>query len=194
MFDRAEFVKGVAQWEQLPHDGTPEVAFIGRSNVGKSSLFNALVGRKNLARTSKKPGKTTEFNFYRVDGKYHFVDLPGFGYAKVARKERERWALLIERYLNERAPLRAVVHLIDSRHPPMETDEDVIDFMRTLDVPYVLVLTKADKLSGNGRFQSKNRVEKLLDGVGLKLPIVLTSAKTGRGIKELQSWLADLLN
>lgn len=193
MFDTAEFVKGCAKWEQLPPEENPEIAFMGRSNVGKSSLLNALLGRKKLAYTSKKPGKTREFNYYLVDRRFYFVDLPGFGYAKVSKKERERWAALIERYLTERMSLRAVVHLIDSRHPPMEADEDVIDFMREEDVPHLLALTKADKLSSNKRVQSKRRVETLLESVGLELPVVLTSAKTNRGIGELRNWIATFL-
>ena len=193
MFESAEFVKGCVDWDGLPTDGKPEVAFMGRSNVGKSSLLNALLGRKNLAYTSKKPGKTREFNYYVVDRRFYVVDLPGFGYAKVSKQERERWAALIERYLSERVPLRAVVHLIDSRHPPMETDEDVIDFMREGDVPHLIALTKADKLSGNKRVQSKQRLERILKDVGLELPIVLTSAKTNRGMGELRNWIATFL-
>ena len=193
MFDTAEFVKGCVKWTQLPTDDRAEIAFIGRSNVGKSSLLNALLNRKNLARTSKKPGKTREFNYYRIDRQFYFVDLPGFGYAKVSKTERARWRALIERYLGERHALRAVVHLIDSRHPPMEADEDVIDFMRGGDVPHLIALTKADKLSGNERPQSVRRVESVLDSVGLELPTVLTSATTNRGIPELRNWIATFL-
>lgn len=189
----AQFVKGVADWEGLPRDGRPEAAFIGRSNVGKSSLINALVRRKNLARTSKTPGKTREFNYYLVDRRFYFVDLPGFGFAKVAKKERERWARLIERYLNERLPLRAVVHLIDSRHPPMEQDEDVMAFMRGGDVPYLIALTKTDKLSNNQRQQSVARTKKVLAGMGLEVPIVPTSAQTGRGVSKLWQWITSLV-
>lgn len=189
----AQFVKGVADWKGLPRDGRPEVAFIGRSNVGKSSLVNALVRRKNLARTSKAPGKTREFNYYLVDGRFYFVDLPGFGFAKVARKERERWARLIERYLNERMLLRAVVHLIDSRHPPMEQDEDVMAFMRGGNVPYVIALTKVDKLSNNQRQQSVARTQRVLAGMGLEVPVVPTSAQTGRGVQDLWTWIAALV-
>ena len=193
MFDTAEFVKGCVEWEQLPRDGSPEIAFVGRSNVGKSSLLNAILKRKKLAYTSKKPGKTQEFNYYRIDRRYYFVDLPGFGYAKVSKKQRERWARLIERYLNERMPLRAVVHLIDSRHPPMDADVDLMDFMRGADVPYLIALTKADKLSGNKRTQSVQRVTKMLAEVGREHPVVLTSAKTKRGLGELRSWIATCL-
>ena len=193
MFDTAEFVKGCVAWEDLPKDGTPEVAFIGRSNVGKSSLLNALLKRKKLAYTSKKPGKTREFNYYHIDRRYYFVDLPGYGYAKVSKKERERWARLIERYLQDRWPLRAVVHLIDSRHPPMDADVDLMDFMRGATVPYLIALTKADKLSGNQRTQSVKRVKDMLAEVGREHPIVLTSSKTKRGLGELRQWIATCL-
>ena len=189
----AEFVKGAVDWKGLPRDGRPEVAFIGRSNVGKSSLLNALVRRKNLARTSKKPGKTREFNYYLVNRRFYFVDLPGFGFAKVSKQERERWADLIERYLNERLPLRAVVHLIDSRHPPMEQDEDVMAFMRGGDVPYVIALTKVDKLSNNQRQQSIARTKKVLADMGLEVPILATSSQTGRGVAELWQWITSLV-
>lgn len=189
----AQFVKGVASWKGLPRDGRAEVAFIGRSNVGKSSLINALLRRKNLARTSKKPGKTREFNYYLIDRHFYFVDLPGFGFAKVARKERERWAQLIERYLNERLTLQAVVHLIDSRHPPMEQDEDVMAFMHGGDVPYVIALTKTDKLSNNQRQQSVARTKRVLAEMGLEVPVVPTSAETERGVQELWQWITTLV-
>lgn len=193
MFDRAEFIKGVVAWDQLPRDGRPEIAFVGRSNVGKSTILNAIIGRKKLAYVSKRPGKTTEFNYFLLDGKYYFVDAPGYGYARVSKAMREKWANLIEQYLVERSTLRAVVHLIDSRHPPMEQDEDLIDFMRGSDVPYLIALTKADKLSGNQRYKAVQRVEKQLEEVGRSVPIILTSSKSGRGIKELGGWLRDLI-
>lgn len=193
MFDSATFIKGVVAWDQLPRDGRPEVAFVGRSNVGKSSLLNALLKTKKLAYTSKKPGKTTEFNFFLIDERFYFVDLPGYGYARVSKKQREKWAAMIERYLNDRIPLRAVVHLVDSRHPPMEQDEDLMDFMRGSDVPYVIALTKADKLSGNERTNTVHRIKKQLADVGREIPIILTSAEKGRGLGDLRSWLHDFL-
>lgn len=193
MFDRVEFIKGAVEWDQLPRDGRPEIAFVGRSNVGKSSLLNALLGRKKMAYVSKKPGKTTEFNFFQIDGKYYFVDLPGYGYARVSKSVREKWAALIEQYLAERPTLRAVIHLVDSRHPPMAQDEDLMDFMRGSDVPYVIALTKADKLSGNQRAQTVQRLKKKLADVGRSVPIVLTSSKKGRGIKELRGWIRDFI-
>jgi GTP-binding protein len=170
----------------------PEVAFVGRSNVGKSSLLNMLAGRTKLARTSGTPGKTQEFNYYRVNGRLYFVDLPGYGYAKIARAQRNRWSRFIGRYLTERAPLRVVFHLIDSRHPPMERDEDVMAMMRGSAVPYVLVLTKADKLSGNARAQRLAAVEQVLAQAAMEVPVIFTSAKKKQGRKDLLQWIEDL--
>ena len=185
------FVKSAARWQDLPDDGRPEVAFIGRSNVGKSSLLNMVVGRRALARTSNTPGKTRLFNYYQVNDLY-IVDLPGYGYAKVARTERARWAALIGRYLTERVPLRGVFHLVDSRHPPTRLDHDIIDLMRRSPVPYVIALTKTDKLSGNQRVKSLRTVETTLQEVGLEVPIILTSAEDGRGREELLQWIETL--
>ena len=187
-----QFIKGATRWEHLPTDGLPEVAFVGRSNVGKSSLLNMLAGRTKLARTSGTPGKTQEFNYYRVNGRLYFVDLPGYGYAKIARTQRERWGRFIGRYLTERVPLSAVFHLIDSRHPPTELDQDVMAVMRGGDVPYILVLTKTDKLSGNGRARSQAALEQVLKRNAMEAPIILTSAKKKLGREALLAWVEDL--
>lgn len=187
-----EFVKGAARWEHLPEDGLPEVAFVGRSNVGKSSLLNMLVGRKSLARTSRTPGKTQEFNYYLVNGDLYFVDLPGYGYAKISKQQRERWGLFIGRYLTERPTLRAVFHLIDSRHPPTALDRDVIALLRGSPVPYIILLTKTDKLSGNQRVQNRREVEKVLEQAAMEVPLVLTSAQDRRGREEVLTWIDHL--
>lgn len=188
-----QFVKGASRWQHLPEEGIPEVAFVGRSNVGKSSLLNMLVGRSGLARTSGTPGKTQEFNFYLVNNALYFVDLPGYGYAKISKKKREKWGHFIGQYLTEREPLRVVFHLIDSRHPPTALDMDVMAVMRGSPVPYVIVLTKTDKLSGNQRAKSKAEVEKVLDKAAMEVPFILTSAKDKRGRKELLQWIDDLV-
>ena len=187
-----QFVKGATHWEHLPKDGLPEVAFVGRSNVGKSSLLNMLTGRTKLARISGTPGKTQEFNYYLVNKRLYFVDLPGYGYAKVARTQRERWGRFIGQYLTEREPLRVVFHLIDSRHPPTELDQDVMALMRGGPVPYIIVLTKTDKLSGNGRVKSRATVEKMLAKIALEVPIILSSASKKRGRIDLLKWIGDL--
>ena len=188
----AQFVMGATSWAGLPADGRPEVAFVGRSNVGKSSLLNMLLGRRALARTSRQPGKTQQFNFYLVDDRLYFVDLPGYGYAKVSRTQREKWGLLIGRYVTERPPLRLVVHLVDSRHPPTGLDRDVIDVMRASPVPYLIALTKTDKLSGNGRAKSAAEVRRLLKSVDLEVPVLLTSAEDGRGREDLWAWIEQV--
>jgi len=191
MLDTATFVKGVVQWEQLPTDGWPEVSIVGRSNVGKSSLLNALLGRKNLAYTSKTPGKTQQFNYFRVGDHFYLVDLPGYGYAKAPKSARMEWAQLQERYLAERQPLRGVVQLIDSRHPPMDSDVSLIERLREVGVPHLIALTKADKLSGNGRAQAERQVDDCLDNLEIERPFLLTSAKTNRGVGALRQWIVE---
>ncbi len=188
------FVKSAPNWESLPGDGRTEIAFVGRSNVGKSSLLNYLVGRRAIAHTSQKPGKTTSLNYYLVnageqgEGGFYLVDLPGFGYAKVSQKERQRWQQLIGRYVTEREQLSVIFHLMDSRHPPTKMDEELLALLVGGTVPYVIALTKADKLSRN---QQHNRLRELgtyLEERGLDLPVVMTSAEKKSGADELWRW------
>jgi GTP-binding protein len=193
MVHDVQFVTGATTWERLPAGVLPEVAFIGRSNVGKSSLINMVLGRRAVARTSRTPGKTQQFNYYLVDGMLHFVDLPGYGYARVARTQREKWGRFIGRYLKEREQLRVAFHLVDSRHPPTELDRDVMVTMRGSPVPYVIALTKTDKLSGNARARGVAAVKKALDDIGLEVPIVVTSAQDGRGRDEIWNWIASFV-
>jgi GTP-binding protein len=188
----AQFVKGVTGWSGLPGDGRPEVAFIGRSNVGKSSLLNLLTGRRALARTSGTPGKTQQFNYYLINNRLYFVDLPGFGYARVARTERDRWGKFIGRYLTEREPLRLVFHLVDSRHPPTSLDRDIMEVMRGSNIPYVIALTKTDKLSGNERAKSAKQVEEVLSEYAMEVPVIQTSVKTRRGRDEMLNWIQSV--
>lgn len=188
----AEFVKGAVSWSDLPADGRPEVAFLGRSNVGKSSLLNAVVGRRALARTSGQPGKTRELNYYLINGTLYFVDLPGYGYARVSKAEREKWGRLIGRYVTERETLQLLIHLIDSRHSPTELDRDIIGLAKGTGVSSVIALTKCDKLSGNQRTNTERRMHDVLAGFGLEVPVILTSATTRRGLDELLGWIGIL--
>ena len=185
----ASFVLGVASLKGLPESTLPEAAFVGRSNVGKSSLINMLLGRKQLARTSGQPGKTQQLNYYLINDAFHLVDLPGYGYARVSRTQRDAWVQLIGQYLERRDRLRAVVHLVDSRHEPTALDLMVMDFMRGRPLPYLLVLTKSDKLSGNGRARALRNVQKPLVERAMEIPVILTSAETGRGREEVWEWL-----
>ena len=143
----AEFVKGAVAPEQFPRDGFPQVAFAGRSNVGKSSLINSLVNRKNLARTSRTPGRTQEINFFLINGNFFFVDLPGFGYAKVPLRVKKTWDAMITRCLVENPALKMVVFILDARRIPSEGDKAFIKWLEAHRISYVLVVTKSDKLS-----------------------------------------------
>ncbi|HLC18676.1 MAG TPA: ribosome biogenesis GTP-binding protein YihA/YsxC, partial [Thermodesulfobacteriota bacterium] len=145
----AEFAACAVRRSQYPGDGLPEVVLIGRSNVGKSSLINVLVKRKGLAKTSSEPGKTRTVNFYRVNGEFYLVDLPGFGYARVPRSEKISWEKMVGEYVAGRAALRGALVILDPRRDPGETEELVFDWLERLKIPVVMVLTKADKLSRN---------------------------------------------
>ncbi|WEV60085.1 ribosome biogenesis GTP-binding protein YihA/YsxC [Streptococcaceae bacterium ESL0729] len=142
----AEIVISAASSKQYPETDMPEIALAGRSNVGKSSFINTLLNRKNLARTSGKPGKTQLLNFYNIDDTIHFVDVPGYGYAKVSKSERAKWGKMIEEYLTTRDNLRAVVSLVDLRHEPSVDDVQMYEFLKYYGIPVILVATKADKI------------------------------------------------
>jgi len=179
---------------QFPRDGRPQICFAGRSNVGKSSLLNTLVGRRNLARTSKTPGRTREIHFYLVSDRCYFVDLPGYGYARVAHATRRRWGRLIEDYLADNDALRLMVVILDIRHDPSEDDLDLIAWLKSREIPHVVALTKSDKVSGNVAACRRRRI---LEGIGEREPsgeqlssaaehrVIRFSAKTGEGCDEL---------
>ena len=183
--DEISFVKSAETLNQMPSEAFPEVAFIGRSNVGKSSLLNMLCQRKSLARTSSTPGKTQTFNFYKVNHEIYFVDVPGYGYAKISKKARAHWRRTIAAYLTQRDSLCAVLHLVDSRHPPTELDEEVMRLLHSTPAQCFLVLTKADKLSGNSIIKSMNTTRKILATCGTELPIIITSARERKGRQDL---------
>ena len=142
----AKFLATAVKPEQYPDTFIPEIAFVGRSNVGKSSLINCLTNSTKLARTSSSPGKTATINFYDIEGKYRLVDLPGYGYAKVSKSEQERWAKMIETYLSDRYNLVQVVQLVDARHKPTQDDRTMIEWIRSFGYKPVVVATKLDKL------------------------------------------------
>ncbi len=170
----------------------PEISFIGRSNVGKSSLINSLLARKNLARTSSTPGKTRGLYFYLLNGRFCFVDLPGYGYAKVSKQERERWAPIIEDYLGGRSNLYGCVHLIDCRHEPSEDDKMMSEWLRLHSIARVTAATKADKLSRGAMFKQLTVIRKSL-GLFEEEPLVPFSARSGYGRDRLWHAVNGLL-
>jgi GTP-binding protein len=189
----AEFIAGARIESQLPAPELTEVAFAGRSNVGKSSLLNALTGRKALARTSHTPGRTREVNFFNLSGRLMLVDLPGFGYARASKDEIARWNQLIQDYLKGRANLRRVCFLIDSRHGVKAPDRPVMDLLDEAAVNYQVVLTKTDKLKGPELAATLAAVQAELDKRPAAHPkIIVTSAGKGTGIAELRAALAML--
>jgi len=190
---KCEFTYGVNRLEQMPVGEQDEIAFAGRSNVGKSSLLNALVGRKSLARSSTTPGRTRQINFFDLSGRLMLVDLPGYGYARASKSDIAAWTNLVRDYLRFRANLRRVCLLIDSRHGPKEGDFDVMSMLDDVAVSYLIVLTKIDKLDHSSLDQQK---EKVL-GIIAKRPaahpsIIMTNVRDGVGIDGLRLSLAEL--
>ncbi|MDK2801154.1 MAG: GTP-binding protein [Clostridiales bacterium] len=169
---------------QYPKDCKPEIAFVGRSNVGKSSLLNKLVNRKSLARISSKPGKTSTINFYDVENKLYFVDLPGYGYAKVSKTEKQKWGKMIEDYLNSREQLVQVILLVDSRHKPTEDDMLMLNWIKEFSPNVLIVATKWDKLSSK---QKQENIQMIADTLQLteQGTIIPFSAQTGEGKEEI---------
>ncbi|MBF0787300.1 MULTISPECIES: ribosome biogenesis GTP-binding protein YihA/YsxC [unclassified Streptococcus] len=161
--NNAEIVLSAVSKAQYPQDEMPEIALAGRSNVGKSSFINTLLGRKNLARTSSKPGKTQQLNFYNIDDKIRFVDVPGYGYAKVSKTERAKWGRMIEEYLTNRDNLRAVVSLVDMRHEPSVDDVQMYEFLKYYEIPVIIVATKADKIPRGKWNKHESMIKKKLD-------------------------------
>ena len=178
----AEFVVSAAAPEQFPSDNKPQIAFAGRSNVGKSSIINTLLHRKKLVKTSVTPGKTQLINFFVINEGFYFVDLPGYGFARVPRAVIDTWAPMIEGYLKGSPGLRAVVVLLDARREPDERDMRLIDWLQQYNIPAIYVLTKADKLN---RREAESAQRDIHARLGLAAPLLLTSAKAGLGIKEL---------
>ena len=177
----AEFVKSAFEKDHWTTDGLPEIAFLGRSNVGKSSLLNSLVQRKALARTSNTPGRTQSINFFLINQLFYFVDLPGYGYAKVSKSMRADWGKMAEEYLSVRENLVLAIHLIDARHEPTELDRQLNAWLVANETPFVVAATKADKLSAN---QLKKQIEFIAKTMAGGTVIAYSSA-TGKGRDEV---------
>ena len=189
-FNQAQFITSYGKFSQIPKSDRVEFAFSGRSNVGKSSLINKLFNRKSLARVSSVPGKTVTINFYGLENVY-FVDLPGYGYAKVAKTEKSRWAGLIEGYLGDDRELGLVFQLIDYRHAPTADDIMMINFLIDNEIPFVIVLTKADKLKKKER---EARLAAFAEEIPCaeQITMVEFSAETGEGVEQLRSIIEEV--
>ena len=186
-----DFVKGVAGIDGLPQSDLPELAFAGRSNVGKSSLVNALTGRKTLAKTSNTPGRTQQLNYFNLGGVLHLVDMPGYGYAKVSKTQKEEWNALIHDYLRSCGNLRCVLILVDSRHGLKDTDIELMDMLDETAVSYRVVLTKVDKADKKTLEKISTDIQAELKARAAGIPeITQTSAEEKTGLEELRAVIA----
>ena len=189
----AELIAVGVQPKQYPLEDLPEIAIVGRSNVGKSSLINMILGRKKLARISSSPGKTQTINFYEINGEFRLVDLPGYGYARVSKVQREKWGKMIELYLTNRSNLLKVIQLIDSRHPPTNQDIQMYEWLRYYGLDGVVVATKADKISKNDLQKNLAVIKKDLQMKKEDI-LIATSASKKMGGEGIHSLLLDLKN
>lgn len=180
-FDDVNLYRVAIRRSQYPEDNLPEFILLGRSNVGKSSFINSLTNRKNIARTSSKPGKTTTLNFYRVDNSFYLVDVPGYGYADTSKEEIRKFGLMIEEYLEKRETLKRVFLIIDLRHKPSEDDVIMYNYLKYYQIPVTIVATKADKVKKNDRAKNEKLIKETLDiVVGDNLIVYSSTTKEGR--------------
>ena len=189
-FHNSEFAAAYGTSKQIPGGALPEIAVCGRSNVGKSSLLNKLMYRKNLAKVSSKPGKTATVNFYQIDKKIHLVDLPGYGYAAKAKSEKERWSELIDGYFDQDRPFAMVLSLVDIRHEATKLDIAMMSYLLSRELPFAVVLTKADKLSRNQQNKMESVIRKQLQ-LPKEVQILKTSSEKNDGIEDLRRFISE---
>jgi len=185
----AIFIKSAPELKFCPETDLPEICFAGRSNVGKSSLINALTNRKGLAKTSNVPGKTRAMNYFLIDNIWHLVDLPGYGYAKISKKEQARWGVALNEYLINRKQLQLVVLLVDIRHKPMQSDLDFMFWMASKDIPFILVLSKADKIGVTKQQAAEALLKKKIENMNIETPIYVISSEHKKGIDDFYDFL-----
>lgn len=188
-FNEANFEKSIGSLGQLSEENIPEIVFSGKSNVGKSSLINKILNRKSLARTSSKPGKTININFYKLRD-VRFVDLPGYGYAQVSFKEKKRWSELVEGYFKKERNIKLIIQIIDFRHPPSVLDMQMIEFLRSQNFPFVIVASKSDKLNKTNHKKREKMIEEELY-MYKDIPKIIFSSQTGEGIEKIKSIISD---
>ena len=187
--NNVEMVMSAVSAAQYPTDGKPEIALVGRSNVGKSSLTNTLIQRKNFARTSSQPGKTQTLNFYDVENQLYFVDVPGYGYAKVSKKQREAFGNMIEEYITSRKQLRGFISLVDARHDPSEDDVAMYEWLHYYNIPILVVATKSDKISKSKFNKYENNIKKQLGFDSSASDFLFFSSETKYGRDSVWEWI-----
>ncbi len=188
----AEYIISAMKPEQYPRNGHSEIAFVGRSNVGKSSLMNCILNRKNLAKTSSRPGKTQTINYFEINKAFYVVDLPGYGFAKVPLAVKENWGRVMTSYLAHREPLKMAAVLVDARHKPSEQDMEMLALLDDAEVPTLVVATKVDKLKRSERSRNMKRIRETLE-LDRDAEILSFSSETGEGKKELWEIISDFL-
>ena len=192
-YNKVEFEAAFGTLKQIPQSDLPEIVFAGRSNVGKSSMLNRLFNRKNLARVSSMPGKTITINFFRVENDVRIVDLPGYGYAKVAKGEKRRWAEMMEGYFQSPRNIKLVVQLVDMRHKPSEDDYIMMRFLQDAGLSFIVAATKSDKLNKTQYNERKNGLRDELAEFGEDLTILPFSSEKGEGTEELKKIIESVL-
>jgi GTP-binding protein len=193
MIRNVKFLKSIYKIEQMLDSDLPEFVFIGRSNVGKSSLINALTGHKNLAKTSSTPGKTQSINYFSADEKYFIVDMPGYGYAKISKDQKAYWKVMIEKYFQSNKNIRMNYVLVDSRYDVMESDLMMIDYLIQMKMPVTIILTKTDKVSSNEVQKRIKVINSSFDDKSFLSAIIPTSSEKKKGMKEIIAQIASLL-
>ena len=192
-YTKVEFEAAFGTLKQIPKSDLPEIVFAGRSNVGKSSMLNRLFNRKNLARVSSVPGKTITINFFKVENDVRIVDLPGYGYAKVAKGEKRRWAEMMEGYFQSPRNIKLVVQLVDMRHKPSEDDYIMMRFLQDAGLPFIVAATKSDKLNKTQYNERKNALREELAEFGDNITILPFSSEKGEGTEELKKIIESVL-
>lgn len=190
--NRAEFIISAVSPAQYPNTNLPEIALAGRSNVGKSSFINKMTNRKNLARTSSKPGKTQTLNYYKIEDKFYFVDVPGYGYAKVSKTERAKWGEMLETYFTKRETLKAAVCVVDFRHPPTQDDIQMYNFLKYYNVPVLVLATKADKIPKSKWNKHEKIAREALD-LDSSDRLIVFSSELGTGIDKVWNYIESII-
>ena len=192
-YNKVEFEAAFGTLKQIPQSDLPEIVFAGRSNVGKSSMLNRIFNRKNLARVSSMPGKTITINFFKVENDVRIVDLPGYGYAKVAKGEKRRWAEMMEGYFQSPRNIKLVVQLVDMRHKPSEDDYIMMRFLQDAGLPFIVAATKSDKLNKTQYNERKNALREELAEFGDNITILPFSSEKGEGTEELKKIIESVI-